>query len=105
MEQKFLTAARDGKVDELVNILNSSSALNINCRDLNGNTALHCASNRGHKEIVIVLLQHGIDTAVLNNQRKTAIDLAKDEQTRDLLHGKSLWFYFGFFLCFFLCFF
>ncbi|XP_004349793.2 hypothetical protein CAOG_01273 [Capsaspora owczarzaki ATCC 30864] len=85
IETKFLTAARDGNTTLVAHLIDGTSPPNLNCRDRNGNTALHCAANRGHKAIVILLLQHGVDTAILNNQQKTAQLLAKDDQTRDLL--------------------
>lgn len=43
---------------------------NINCVDVQGNTALHCASYRGHKEAAILLLQNGIDTNIKNSRGK-----------------------------------
>jgi len=42
--------------------------LNINCSDAFGNTALHLAAANGKKQVVIVLLQAGID-ATMHNAR------------------------------------
>jgi ankyrin repeat protein len=41
---------------------------NINCVDAQGNSSLHCASYRGHKEAAVLLLQNGIDTGIRNTR-------------------------------------
>ena len=41
---------------------------NVNCSDMFGNTALHLAAMNGRKQVVIILLQSGID-ATLHNAR------------------------------------
>jgi len=48
--------------------LKSHLISNINCSDMFGNTALHLAAMNGRKQIVIILLQSGID-ATLHNAR------------------------------------
>jgi len=50
--------------------LKSHQISNINCSDKFGNTSLHLAAMNGRKQIVIVLLQSGID-ATLHNARST----------------------------------
>lgn len=41
---------------------------NVNCVDAQGNSCLHCAAYRGHKETAVLLLQNGIDTNIRNNR-------------------------------------
>lgn len=50
-----------------------------------GDTALHAAAWKGHTECVKILLEHGASTTVKNNERKRAIDVAGDPETRALL--------------------
>lgn len=45
---------------------------NINCVDAQGNSSLHCASYRGHKEAAVLLLQNGIDTGIRNTRGEYA---------------------------------
>ncbi|CAB3386943.1 Hypothetical predicted protein [Cloeon dipterum] len=84
-EERLLAAARAGKLDAIHQMLRSESAPNINCVDNQGNTCLHCAAYRGHKEVAVLLLQNGIDTKIKNNRGQTALDLAKDEQMNQVL--------------------
>lgn len=78
--------------------------------DAQGNSCLHCAAYRGHKETAVLLLQNGIDTNIRNNRglfclvaQKTiqmfyiffyigqlAVDLARDAQTIQILNVKSV---------------
>jgi ankyrin repeat protein len=50
--------------------------LDINCRDVVGNTALHYAAQSGLKQCVEFLVAHEADLFVENNEGKTACDLA-----------------------------
>jgi ankyrin repeat protein len=45
---------------------------NINSVDAQGNSSLHCASYRGHKEAAVLLLQNGIDTGIRNTRGEQA---------------------------------
>lgn len=42
------------------------------------NTALHLASNDGNVKAVEVLLKHGADAKLLNDDAQTPLDLAKN---------------------------
>ncbi|CAH2102105.1 unnamed protein product [Euphydryas editha] len=84
-ERKLLTAAREGKVEEVQDLLSCSSPPNINCVDAQGNSCLHCAAYRGHTRVAVLLLQNGIDTTLRNNSGHLAIDLAKDNDIREVL--------------------
>ncbi|RZF34644.1 hypothetical protein LSTR_LSTR012726 [Laodelphax striatellus] len=84
-EERLLAAARDGQLDVLKNLLKDERAPSINCVDNQGNSCLHCAAYRGHKEAAILLLQNGIDTTIKNVRGQTALQLARDTQMEQVL--------------------
>ncbi|XP_054157908.1 oxysterol-binding protein-related protein 1-like [Oppia nitens] len=86
-EERFLSAARNGDIDTMRSLLaDTSKPLDINCKDLSGNTALHCSAYRAQKEVAVFLLKHGIDVAVKNNRGQLASALAPNVQIKQLLH-------------------
>ncbi|XP_045780012.1 oxysterol-binding protein-related protein 1 isoform X8 [Maniola jurtina] len=89
-ERKLLTAAREGRVDEVQELLSSSNPPSINCVDAQGNTCLHCTAYRGHARVAVLLLQNGIDTTLRNNSGQLAIDLAKDNEMREVLNVRPV---------------
>lgn len=84
-EEALLSAARNGDLTAISTILKWDRPPNINCTDNLGNTALHCASYRGHKEAAVLLLQNGIDSTIKNFRGQTATDLARDSQMSQVL--------------------
>lgn len=84
-EDRFLRAARDGELDVVKELLNDINPVEINCKDSSGNNALHWAAYRNHKEIVVYLLQNGIDSTVKNNQDQTPALMASNVQTKQLI--------------------
>uniref|UniRef100_A0A2A4JSN3 PH domain-containing protein n=1 Tax=Heliothis virescens TaxID=7102 RepID=A0A2A4JSN3_HELVI len=84
-ELRLLTAAKDGRIDDIQELLSSPNPPNINCVDAQGNTCLHCAAYRGHTRLAVLLLQNGVDTTLKNNSGQLAIDLAKDAEMREVL--------------------
>ena len=69
---------------EVVKVLLKWKA-NPNAQDWNENTPLHEASERGHTEVITILLAaNNIDITITNENGKTARDVAKDDSTRDL---------------------
>ncbi|KPI95145.1 Oxysterol-binding protein-related protein 1 [Papilio xuthus] len=84
-ERQLLTAAKDGRVEEVQALLSGVSPPNINCVDSQGNSGLHCAAYRGQARVAVLLLQNGIDTTLRNNTGQLAIDLAKDDDMREVL--------------------
>uniref|UniRef100_T2M5M8 Oxysterol-binding protein n=1 Tax=Hydra vulgaris TaxID=6087 RepID=T2M5M8_HYDVU len=81
----LLQATTDGDLQTVKSLLSSTNPPNINCQNLLGNTALHCASFRGHKEIAVFLLQNGIDSTIKNNRGLSALELSRDPKMRQLL--------------------
>ncbi|BES91885.1 Ankyrin repeat [Nesidiocoris tenuis] len=84
-EEALLSAARNGDLEQISSLLKSERPPNINCVDSLGNTALHCASYRGHKEAAVLLLQNGIDSTIKNIRGQTAFMLARDTQMSQVL--------------------
>uniref|UniRef100_A0A146KXB4 Oxysterol-binding protein n=3 Tax=Lygus hesperus TaxID=30085 RepID=A0A146KXB4_LYGHE len=84
-EEALLSAARNGDLVKISNLLKSERPPNINCVDSLGNTALHCASYRGHKEAAVSLLQNGIDSTIKNIRGQTALMLARDAHMSQVL--------------------
>ncbi|XP_078384426.1 oxysterol-binding protein-related protein 1-like [Oculina patagonica] len=90
LEDRLLTAAREGDTSELKKLINGTHPPNINCQDMVGNTPLHCAAYRGHKVIAVTLLQHGADTTIKNNSGQIALDLAYNKKMKQLLDVQPL---------------
>lgn len=90
LEERLLTAAREGDNSELKKLMDSVHPPNINCQDMVGNTPLHCAAYRGHKVIAVTLLQHGADTTIKNSSGQTALDLSANKKMKQLLDVQPL---------------
>lgn len=84
-ERKLLTAAKEGRVKEIHELLSLPAPPHINSVDAQGNTCLHAAAYRGHAQVAIMLLQNGINTFIKNNTGQFAVDLAKDDEMREIL--------------------
>ncbi|XP_066269072.1 oxysterol-binding protein-related protein 1-like isoform X6 [Branchiostoma lanceolatum] len=90
VEAQLLSAAREGHLDKLADLLTEQRSLNVNCTDISGNTPLHCAAYRNKKEAAVMLLQHGADPTLRNNADQTALDLVRTAQMRQLLDVKPI---------------
>lgn len=88
-EGRLLSYAREGNLESLSQLLKDVNPPNINCVDGQGNSSLHCAAYRGHKEVAILLLQNGVDTMIRNQRGQLALDLARDAQTLQVLSVKA----------------
>lgn len=53
--------------------LNQKEAPDMECRDSVGNTPLHCAAYRGHKQCIIKLLKSGANPSNQNNTGKAPV--------------------------------
>ncbi|XP_049882402.1 oxysterol-binding protein-related protein 1-like [Pectinophora gossypiella] len=84
-ERRLLNAAKEGRIDDIQELLSSPNPPNINCVDAQGNTCLHCVAYRGHARLAVLLLQNGVDTTLRNNSGQLAIELAKDADMREVL--------------------
>ncbi|MEW9097092.1 MAG: ankyrin repeat domain-containing protein [Clostridiaceae bacterium] len=58
---------------------------NINERNKFGDTPLHCLAANGEEseEIITILLENGADKTIINNNGKTALDIAKAREDMD----------------------
>lgn len=90
LEERLLTAAREGDTSELKKLIDNTHPPNINCQDMMGNTPLHCAAYRGHKVIAVTLLQHGADTTIKNSNGQIALELACNKKMKQLLDVQPL---------------
>ncbi|XP_045625441.1 oxysterol-binding protein-related protein 1 [Procambarus clarkii] len=84
-EERLLHHAREGKAEEVTNLLRETGAPNVNCVDSLGNTSLHCAAYRGHIDVAVVLLQNGCDPSIRNLNSQTAYELAQTQQMQQVL--------------------
>jgi oxysterol-binding protein-related protein 1/2 len=57
---------------------------------MQGNSCLHCAAYRGHRETALLLMQNGIDTRIRNNRGQLAEDLAREPQMKQILNVTSV---------------
>uniref|UniRef100_A0A8C7M8M7 Oxysterol-binding protein n=1 Tax=Oncorhynchus kisutch TaxID=8019 RepID=A0A8C7M8M7_ONCKI len=85
-EEKLLEAAREGDVFTLSELLSRKRPPDIDCRDLQGNTPLHCAAYRGQKQCVGKLLKCGASSS-MKNKNQTVFDLACSEEIKQILEG------------------
>lgn len=73
-------------LDEVVSILCEGDYVDVNAQDIDGNTALHLASEGGHDDMVKTLLDNGADKTIENNEGKIAEDIARDRADIDVLN-------------------
>ena len=66
-----------------------SLGLDVNQQDYSGWTPLMDAVFYNNKEDVRILLEHGADTKIKNNDQKKAIDYAETDEIRNLLAQKN----------------
>uniref|UniRef100_A0A182P6V8 Acyl-CoA-binding domain-containing protein 6 n=1 Tax=Anopheles epiroticus TaxID=199890 RepID=A0A182P6V8_9DIPT len=71
-------AADRGNVDILATLL-SVDGIDINLRDADGQTALHYASSCGNVECLQLLLRHGADRTIRDEEGETCLDVAYNQ--------------------------
>ncbi|CAH0560304.1 unnamed protein product [Brassicogethes aeneus] len=69
-------AAWSGNVAIVKHLLSGPSICNVNLSTKDDETALHCAAQYGHTEVVSVLLEHACDPGIRNCRGETALELA-----------------------------
>ncbi|XP_061878640.1 oxysterol-binding protein-related protein 1-like isoform X2 [Entelurus aequoreus] len=89
-EERLLEAAREGDVSALSKLLSGKEAVDVHCKDSVGNTPLHCAAYRGHKQCIIKLLRCGACPAVRNNKEQTSLDLVRDDDLKGVLKAHQV---------------
>jgi ankyrin repeat protein len=66
LEKQFIKAAKNGDVEQIKSMLLDNTDLMLS-RDKDGSTALHCASWKGHIQLVEFLLGAGAQVNIHNN--------------------------------------
>ena len=61
----------------VVEFLLEQEGILVNIQDADGDTALHDAARFGHASVVEALMRQGADKALVNNEGKAALDLAR----------------------------
>lgn len=77
----------------VVEVLLSSSGIDIDAQDNKGDTALHKAVKRGSYDVVRKLVQKGADKSITNTYLQTPLDVAsqkKDEEIADFLRDEPV---------------
>jgi ankyrin repeat protein len=69
-------AATDGKLDEVETALDAGAPMEWANPDKFGWTAIHAASDRGHKDVVAFLGSRGADVNAVSNEQYTALHQA-----------------------------
>lgn len=77
--------AVDGDAGSLRRYLVDHPDADINAKDEYGYTLLHLASDRGHTEIVKLLLERGVDTTIKDPDDLTAKELAEVAEKNDII--------------------
>lgn len=66
LEKAIIKAAKSGDTSSIRQLLALDASL-ISAKDSDGSTPLHCATWKGHREVVGLLLEHGADVNAQNN--------------------------------------
>ncbi|XP_074132862.1 oxysterol-binding protein-related protein 1 isoform X2 [Sminthopsis crassicaudata] len=89
-EELLLEAAREGNTTGLTTLLNRPNPPNVNCFDQMGNTPLHCAAYRAHKQCALKLLKSGADPNLRNKNDQRPLDLAQGLEMKHALGGNKV---------------
>ena len=93
----MMILAKKGFLSEDLLRFSLSKGLNINAQDKEGNTILHYAVGKvqlGNNNLIKVLLEKGADASIVNNKKKTPIDISVKpykqlliEKEKNILHN------------------
>lgn len=62
----------------------------LDSAEYDGDSPLHSAVQKGHTDVVQLLLERGADTTIRDNSGKTALDLTARADIRSLLEGRAV---------------
>lgn len=72
---------------DLVTVLVDDFCVDVNCQESKGWTPIAIAAFRGHKAVCRLLMERGADPSKPNAYRKSAFDVAQDDEIRDVLRA------------------
>ncbi|XP_071493487.1 ankyrin repeat domain-containing protein 40-like [Diadema antillarum] len=88
IEEKLRESSSIGDRDGIEDCLGQGADVNSQNK-MNGWTALHWASKRGHPTIVRYLLSRGADVSIATQKGELAVQLTDSEDVRNILAGTS----------------
>ncbi|XP_029426565.1 oxysterol-binding protein-related protein 1 isoform X2 [Nannospalax galili] len=91
LEELLLAAAREGRTADLIALLSRPNPPDVNCSDQLGNTPLHCAAYRAHKQCALKLLKSGADPNLKNKNDQKPFDLAQGAEMKHILGSKAIY--------------
>ncbi|XP_057582679.1 acyl-CoA-binding domain-containing protein 6 isoform X4 [Hippopotamus amphibius kiboko] len=74
-DKNIFDYCRENNIDHITRVFKSKN-VDVNMKDEEGRALLHWACDRGHKELVTVLLQHRADINCQDNEGQTALHYA-----------------------------
>lgn len=83
-DKNIFDYCRENNID-LINKALSSQKVDVNTKDEEGRALLHWACDRGHKELVSILLQHKADINCQDNEGQTALHYASACEFADIV--------------------
>ncbi|KAK5623877.1 acyl-CoA binding domain-containing protein 6 [Crenichthys baileyi] len=83
-DKNIFDYCRENNIEHIRNAI-SSQKMDVNTKDEEGRALLHWACDRGHKELVSVLLQHKADINTQDNEGQTALHYASACEFADIV--------------------
>ncbi|XP_015255747.1 acyl-CoA-binding domain-containing protein 6 isoform X1 [Cyprinodon tularosa] len=83
-DKNIFDYCRENNIEHIRNAI-SSQKVDVNTKDEEGRALLHWACDRGHKELVSVLLQHKADINSQDNEGQTALHYASACEFADIV--------------------
>ncbi|XP_069497552.1 acyl-CoA-binding domain-containing protein 6 [Ambystoma mexicanum] len=83
-DKNIFDYCRENSIDRVTHAIRSK-AIDVNVKDEEGRTLLHWACDRGHHELVSVLLQHKADINSQDNEGQTALHYASSCEFLDIV--------------------
>jgi len=70
---------------EVLKLIINTKGIDIDLKDSEGQTAIFYAASCGHKDCVILLLDHNANKGILDNEEMSCADVAFDDEIRKIL--------------------
>lgn len=82
---ELFKSAENGNLEQVKQCLENGA--DVNAKSATGLTALLVASKEGHFEVAKLLIENGAQVGIKDNNFKTALDLVKTGEIRELLRN------------------